>query len=35
MDQLKIRYQFDWQLNEEQKLLFSNVGVGSELFMPV
>lgn len=35
MDQLKIRYQFDWQLNEEQKTLFSNVGIGSELFMPV
>lgn len=35
LDQLKIRYQFDWQLNEEQKLLFSNVGIGSELFMPV
>lgn len=35
MDQMKIRYQFDWQLNEEQKTLFSNVGIGSELFMPV
>jgi len=33
IDKLKIEYQFVWNLDEEQKKLFVNVGVGNELFM--
>jgi anti-anti-sigma regulatory factor len=33
MDQMKINYQFNWNIKEEQKALFTNVGLGIELFM--
>ena len=33
MDHMKVNYQFRWNLDEEQKLLFLNVGIGTELFM--
>lgn len=33
MDKMKIKYQIDWDLDEEQQLLFVNVGIGNELFM--
>lgn len=33
MDHLKINYQFNWNIDEEQKSLFSNVGLGIELLM--
>ncbi len=35
MDQRKINYQFNWNIDEEQKALFSNVGLGNELFMNI
>jgi anti-anti-sigma regulatory factor len=33
MDQMKINYQFNWNIEEEQKALFTNVGLGVELFI--
>ncbi|MDP3432845.1 MAG: hypothetical protein Q8T04_07780 [Bacteroidota bacterium] len=33
MDQMKITYQFNWNIEEEQKALFTNVGLGVELFI--
>lgn len=33
MDQLKVVYRFDWNLNADQKLLFENVGLNNELFL--
>lgn len=33
MDQMKINYRFNWNIEEEQKALFANVGLGNELFM--
>lgn len=33
MDQKKVGYKIDWNLDEEQKALFVNVGIGTELFM--
>jgi anti-anti-sigma regulatory factor len=33
MDKTKVEYQIDWKLEEEQKALFVNVGIGIELFM--
>ncbi|MDP2112658.1 MAG: hypothetical protein Q8K69_01225 [Bacteroidota bacterium] len=33
MDQMKINYQFNWNIEEEQKALFINVGLGVELFI--
>jgi anti-anti-sigma regulatory factor len=33
MDQMKVNFHFNWNLDEEQKLLFVNVGIGTELFM--
>jgi len=35
MDHAKINYQINWNIDEEQKALFSNVGLGNELFMNV
>lgn len=33
MDQMKINYQFNWNIGEEQKAFCTNVGLGNELFM--
>lgn len=33
MDQMKINCQFNWNIEEEQKALFINVGLGVELFI--
>ena len=33
MDQMKINYRFNWNIEEEQKALFTNVGLGVELFI--
>jgi anti-anti-sigma regulatory factor len=33
MDQKKIKYRIDWNMEEEQKAFFINVGVGHELYM--
>lgn len=33
MDKLKVEYQIDWNLEEEQKELLINVGIGIELYM--
>jgi len=33
MDKKKINYIFTWDIDEEQRSLFVNVGVGVELFM--
>ena len=33
MDQMKINYRFNWNIEEEQKALFANVGLGIDLFM--
>ncbi len=33
MDKIKVEYQIYWNLDEEQKALFINVGIGNELFM--
>ena len=33
MEQMKINCHFNWEIDEEQKLLFINVGIGAELFM--
>jgi ABC-type transporter Mla MlaB component len=33
MDKMKVGYQIDWKLDQEQKTLFVNVGIGIELFM--
>lgn len=33
LDSIAIGYQINWNLNEEQKALFVNVGIGNELFM--
>lgn len=33
MDKMKVGYQIDWKLEQEQKMLFVNVGIGTELFM--
>jgi anti-anti-sigma regulatory factor len=35
MNQLKVKYQIIWDIDEEQKSLFVNVGVGVELFMKI
>ena len=31
MDQMKINYEFNWNIEEEQKALFANVGLGIDL----
>ena len=33
MDQKKIKYQIEWNLDEDQKAFFINVGIGDELYM--
>lgn len=33
MDKMKVEYQIDWNIDEDQKALFVNVGIGNELFM--
>jgi anti-anti-sigma regulatory factor len=33
MNHLEIKFQFEWDLDDEQKSLFVNVGIGVELFM--
>lgn len=33
MDKIKVEFQIDWNLNEEQRALFVNVGIENELFM--
>lgn len=33
LDNMKIEYQINWNLDEEQRALFVNVGIGNELFM--
>ena len=33
LSQMKVTYQFDWDLTDEQKSLFINVGIGIELYM--
>ena len=33
MNQKKIKYQIDWDLDEDQKAFFRNVGMGDELYM--
>lgn len=33
MDKLKIEFHIDWNLNEEQRALFVNVGIENELFI--
>lgn len=33
MDKMKVKYTIYWNLDDEQKALFVNVGIGNELFM--
>lgn len=33
LNQMKITYQLDWNITDEQKSLFINVGIGTELNM--
>ena len=33
MGQKKIKYEIDWNLDEDQKAFFINVGMGDELYM--
>jgi anti-anti-sigma regulatory factor len=33
LDKKKIKFQIKWNLNEDEKAIFVNVGIGTELFM--
>ena len=33
MDQLKVSYQFDWMIDEDQKILLEHVGLSQELYI--
>ncbi len=33
MNNLKIKFQFNWDIDEDQKMLLENVGLSDELFM--
>jgi pilus assembly protein TadC len=33
MDRLKVSYQFDWMIDDNQRILLEHVGLGQEIFM--